>query len=349
VLLAAALLLEAWGASTIGLLGSEFGLRAVDSTISIALLVLGAVLVWQVSSRLLERSLRERTDTEGHSIQRSARLRTLLPLMRNGILVVLVVFVSMMVLSELGVDIGPLLAGAGVVGLAIGFGAQTMVQDVITGLFIVVEDQVHIGDVVDVGGHSGVVEGMTIRTVKLRDLAGTLHVVPFSQVKAIQNLTKDYAYYVFNVGVAYREDVDAVIEELKLLGQELRADPEYGSLMLDDIEVLGLDAFQDSAVVVKARIKTLPIKQWTVGREFNRRMKRRFDEKGIEIPFPHMTLYWGADKQGKAPPAFVRIEADDAAASSDRASPPRRRRRAATSPQRGDEAAQSSTGTGDDD
>jgi len=346
--LAVALLLEAWGASTLSLLGSEFGQRAADATISIALLVAGAVLVWQVSSRLLERSLRARTDTEGHSVQRSARLRTLLPLMRNGILVVLVIFVAMMVLSELGVDIGPLLAGAGVVGLAIGFGAQTMVQDVITGLFIVVEDQVHIGDVVDVGGHSGVVEGMTIRTLKLRDLAGTLHVVPFSQVKALQNLTKDYAFYVFDVGVAYREDVDEVIEELKRLGQELRADPQYGALMLDDIEVLGLDAFQDSAVVVKARIKTLPIQQWTVGREFNRRMKRRFDEKGIEIPFPHMTLYWGADKKGKAPPAFVRLEAE-AGASPDQ--PPRRRRRrrpaAATAAQRGDDAAASSTGNDD--
>ena len=352
--IAAALLLEAWGVSTVSLLSSEFGRRALDASISIGLLIVGAALVWQVSSRLLERSLRHRTDAAGLSVQRSARLRTLLPLLRNAVLVVLIAFVTMMVLSELGVDIGPLLAGAGVLGLAIGFGAQTMVQDVITGLFIVIEDQVHIGDVVDTGGHSGAVEGMTIRTMKLRDLAGTLHIVPFSQVTAIQNMTKDYAYYVFNVGVAYREDIDAVIDELKLLGQELRSDPEYGALMLDDIEVLGLDEFADSAVVVKARIKTLPIKQWTIGREFNRRMKRRFDEKGIEIPFPHMTLYWGVDKEGNAPAAAVRLDRGAAppVPTAKAAKPRRRRRRASaarTSMQRGDEAPESSTGTDDDD
>ena len=348
---AAVLLLEAWEVDIFGLFETEFGARATSAIVSILLLLAGAVLIWKVAVAVLERQMLA-TDAKGQKIERSARFRTLMPLIRNAVLVLLVTFVGLMALSELGIDIAPLLAGAGVVGLAIGFGAQTLVQDVITGLFIVVEDQIHIGDVVDTGGHSGLVEGMTIRTLRLRDLSGTVHVIPFSQVTAVQNLTKDFSYYIFEVGVAYREDVDRVIEELKVLGKELRDDPDFGPLILADLEVLGLDKFADSAVVVKARFKTLPIQQWAVGREFNRRMKRRFDEKGIEIPFPHVTLYFGADQKGRAQPGFLKVDATtdlaDPDAEEEEVTQMRpRRRHAKTSPQRGDEDAESSPGADD--
>jgi moderate conductance mechanosensitive channel len=159
--------------------------------------------------------------------------------------------------------------------------------------------------VVTVGTHTGVVEAMSIRAVRLRDLSGSVHTVPWSEVTSVVNLTKDFSFYVMNIGIAYREDVDSVIEVIKQVGAELQADPTYGREILQPLEVLGVDSFSDNAVVIKARIKTYPIKQWFVGREFNRRMKRRFDELGIEIPFPHRTVYFGEDKTGSAPPARV--------------------------------------------
>ena len=242
----------------------------------------------------------------------AARARTLLPLIRTTVLIVLIVLVALVVLSELGVDIGPLLAGAGVVGLAIGFGSQKLVQDVITGLFILVEDTLAVGDVVQFdANHAGLVEALSIRTVRLRDLGGSVHTLPFSEVKTILNMTKDFAYYLLDVGVAYRENVDHVIEVLKDIGAGMQKDENFGRYIVAPLEILGLDKFGNSAIVIKARIKVQPpIQQWYVGREFNRRMKIRFDEEGIEIPFPHQTIYFGEDRAGNAPP--VRVAMTDA-------------------------------------
>jgi small conductance mechanosensitive channel len=172
---------------------------------------------------------------------------------------------------------------------------------------ILFEDMIAVGDVVEVGGQGGLVEAVTIRNVRLRDLAGTVHIIPFSAISTVSNLTKDYSYYVFDVGVAYREDTDHVVAVLKGLGAELESDPDFTRLILQPLEILGVDSFADSAVIIKARFKTRPIQQWNVGREFNRRMKKRFDELGIEIPFPHQTLYFGVDKEGNAPAAHVQI------------------------------------------
>ena len=193
-------------------------------------------------------------------------------------------------LSELGLDIAPLLAGAGIAGLAIGFGAQSLVKDVITGVFILLEDSITVGDVVNVGGHSGVVEGMTVRTVRLRDLSGNVHVVPFGEVQTVLNMTKDFAYALIEAGVAYKEDVDEVIGVLKEIGDEMCEDEEFGPMIMAPLEVMGLDSFGDSSVNIRVRMKTRPIKQWSVRREYHRRMKRVFDERGIEIPFPHRTV-----------------------------------------------------------
>jgi small-conductance mechanosensitive channel len=213
----------------------------------------------------------------------------------------------LMVLAELNIKIAPILAAAGVVGLAVGFGAQHLVQDVISGFFILLDDQIRVGDVVQIGDRGGLVERLNLRMVVLRDLAGNVHYVRNGKIDIVTNMTKDYSRYVFDIGVAYREDVDEVIRVVRQVDEELRSDPAFASDILEPIEILGLDRFADSAIIIKARTKTRPIKQWSVGREFNRRLKKRFDEKNIEIPFPHLTLYMGQDRSGQAPPLNVAL------------------------------------------
>jgi small conductance mechanosensitive channel len=193
-------------------------------------------------------------------------------------------------LSQIGIDIGPLLAGAGIVGLAVGFGAQTLVKDIITGMFILLENQIAVGDVVKIKDYAGLVEALTIRTIRLRDLNGNVYIVPFSEVTSVENMTKDYSRFVFDVGVSYHADIDRVMEVLKEVGADLQNDPAFKSEILLPLEILGLERFEASAVIIRARITTRPIKQWDVAREFNRRMKKRFDELGIEFPFPQRTV-----------------------------------------------------------
>jgi small conductance mechanosensitive channel len=233
---------------------------------------------------------------------RGARLRTLLPLVRNAFRIVLVVMVSLIVLSELGINIAPLLAGAGVVGLAVGFGAQTLVKDVITGIFILAEDTISVGDVVDIDGKAGVVEAMTIRSIRLRDLTGSVFTVPFSAVTSVKNMTKDFAFALFDVNVSYTADLDKVAQVLRAVGAEMQDDPNYRRDILEPLEILGLNAFGESSVVFRARMKTRPMRQWDIGREFNLRMKRAFDEHGIEIPFPQRTITY---RWEQLPPAEV--------------------------------------------
>jgi small conductance mechanosensitive channel len=307
------LVLHAWGIDSFSWLATETGRNIVGTTLNIAAVLLIAFLLWVFISAVIERALL-RTEGVTTGGWMGPRARTLLPLLRNVVFVTLTVLVVFVVLSEIGVNIAPLLAGAGIVGLAVGFGAQTLVKDVITGVFILLEDTVAVGDVVNLGGgHAGIVEKMSIRAIRLRDLSGNVHTVPFSAVSTVLNMTKDFSYYLFEVGIAYREDVDEVTEVLCEIGAEMQADPIFGPQILAPLEVLGLDKFADSAVIIKARIRTRPIKQWGVGREFNRRMKKRFDELGIEIPFPHQTIYFGEDKLGAAPPARVRVERTKAA------------------------------------
>jgi len=305
-LLAAIALLQAWGLNAFGWLTSE-PTRVLGGTLFRVLLILGASIgIWEVSNTFVQTYL-EAKDGNGEVKLRSPRIRTLMTVARNALLATLSVVATLLILSELGINIAPLLAGAGVVGLAVGFGAQTLVKDIITGVFIIFQDLIAVGEVVKVGDTAGLVEAVSIRNVRLRDLSGTVHTIPFSAITTISNLTKDFSYAVFDIAIAYREDVDEVMEVLGQIGSELRADPEFAHLILAPLEVLGLDKFADSAVIIKARIKTLPIQQWGVGREFNRRMKRRFDELGIEIPFPHQTVYFGEDKAGEAPAARVML------------------------------------------
>lgn len=303
-LIAGLALLQAWGIDTLGWLDSPFGRRITGGAFSIGVILIVALILWEGVSSSIERYLGQ-TDADGALVQRSARARTLLPLLRNAVMVFLLVMVTLIVLAELGVNIGPLLAGAGVIGLAVGFGSQKLVQDVINGIFILFEDSVAVGDVVTAAGISGVVERLSIRSLRLRDLTGNVHTIPFSAVETVTNMTKDFSMAVIEAGVAYRENIDDVIAALRQLGTEMKDDPDYAALILEPLEVLGVDALADSAVIIKCRFKTVPLKQWMIRREFNRRMKNRFDELGIEIPYPHQTVYFGVGKDGMAPPAFV--------------------------------------------
>lgn len=233
------------------------------------------------------------------------RAATLSGVIRHILVVAIFLMAGMMLLDRFGVDITPILATAGVLGLAIGFGAQHVVRDILAGFFILLEDQIRVGDVVEISGKGGLVEHVNLRMTILRDLAGNVHYVRNGEIGVVTNMTKEYSRYVFDIGVAYRENVDEVIEVMKKVDEELRADPEFKDAILLPLEVLGLDQFADSAIVIKARTTTKPIQQWRVGREFNRRLKMKFDELDIEIPFPHLTVYPGQDKQGGAPPLHV--------------------------------------------
>lgn len=299
--------LQSWGMNSFAWVVSEPGKVLGGTMLRIVAILAGSFAVWEIANLLIQKSLNG-SNGKGEHHEPSARTKTLLTMARKALLIVLSVFGTLMILSELGLDIAPLLAGAGVLGLAVGFGSQKLVQDVITGVFILLEDQIAVGDVINTGSHSGLVEAVSIRTVRLRDLTGTVHTIPYSSISTVSNLTKDFSFYVLNLGVAYRESVDEVMEVLKTLGEELMQDAEYGPFILEPLEIMGVDALADSAVIIKARIKTVPSKQWWMGRELNRRIKNRFDELGIEIPFPHTTVYFGSDKKGSTPPLRLHTE-----------------------------------------
>lgn len=259
--------------------------------VTIFLVLAAALVLWELAGAALNGVL-NRLDGQG---RRHGRMKTLAPMLRMLVGIVLTVMTALIVLSELGVNIAPLLAGAGMVGLAVGLGAQKLVQDLIGSVSMLLEDTLAVGDVVKIGDHAGVIEKMTLMDIQLRDISGYLHVIPFSKIDAFVNMTVDYAYAVFDIGIAYSADADRVMKLLGELGLQMSEDEEFGQLIQEPLEMLGLDRFDDSAVILKARLKTEPGKQWAVMREFNRRMKKLFDEQGIEIPFPQMVV-WKGDK-----------------------------------------------------
>jgi small-conductance mechanosensitive channel len=273
-------LLEAWGVEAFDWFGrGKLGNRLLASLVSTGLTVLIAVAVWEAANAAIARHL-ARLSRDAQAA-RSARVRTLLPMLRTALFIVIAAFVVLNTLSEIGVNVAPLLAGAGVVGLAIGFGSQTLVRDVITGAFLLFEDAVAVGDVVQLGGLSGVVEQLSIRSIKLRATDGSVHIVPFSAVTTVTNMTRDFAFAVLDMTVAYSEDTDRVAEALRAVSAEMRAEPKWGTAMRDDIDVWGVERMSDSGVTVRARVKTEPSQRWAVAREFNGRIRRRFEQMGI--------------------------------------------------------------------
>ncbi len=287
---------EVKGASFISL---EKIRAATASSFDILTIIFIAVIFWELINSLMEFGLNKITHNQ------TKRIDTLIPIVRNIMFMTFITLFTLVLLSEIGLNITPLLAGAGIFGIAIGFGAQTMVKDFLAGFTVILEDLIQVGDVVKVADRMGLVEKITIRKVQLRDVSGIVYTIPFSEISIVENWTKDFSFYAMDIGVAYREDTDNVITHLKAIGEELQQDDYFKNLILEPIEILGVDAFADSAVIIKARIKTLPVKQWEVGREFNRRMKYKFDQENIEIPFPHQTIYFGEDKEGKSPPAHI--------------------------------------------
>lgn len=219
--------------------------------------------------------------------------------------ILLIIIAVVITLKKLGIDIGPILATAGVVGVAVGFGAQRLVQDLISGFFILLEDQIRVGDIVEINGKSGTVESVNLRMTILRDVSGNVHFIRNAKIDMVTNMTKDFSRMVFDIGVSYREDVDEVIEVIKQVDEDLRSDEAFKNDILEPIDVMGLERFDDSAVIIRARYTTMPVMQWAVGREFRRRLKKKFDEVDIEIPFPHRTVYQGVDKSGNAPPLNI--------------------------------------------
>jgi small-conductance mechanosensitive channel len=271
--------LQAWNFAAFAWFTSDLGRRMTGHALAIGMVLVIALALWELSASAIERYL---AAIDGRDVPRRTRIRTLLPLLRTALLCLIVVVASLMVLSHLGIDIAPLLAGAGVVGLAIGFGSQALVKDIITGLFILLEDQIAVGDIVDVGkDHKGVVEAITVRTIRMRDLSGTVHTVPFSEVTSVKNLSKDFSYAVARITISYREDIDRVLEILRGVGDQLAQDETLQPYILDPLEYMGVDALDESSVVLVVRIRTLPGKQFAVGRAFNRLVKIAFDEHGI--------------------------------------------------------------------
>jgi small-conductance mechanosensitive channel len=245
--------------------------------------------------RRIEQALE--SSSSGTLTAQEQRTRTLISLLRSVGVVLIVVMFIFMTLSALGVQLGPLLAGAGVIGLAVSFGAQSLVKDVISGLFMLFENQFGVGDVIRIEGVSGAVEKMTLRVVVLRDVHGAVHIVPNGQITKVSNLTRSWSRAVLDVAVAYKEDPDHVMAVLREVGEEMYGDPEWKALLVEEVQVPGIENLTDTAVTIRVMAKTLPLKQWDVARELRKRIKQRFDRDGIEVPHATQTMYWGEGQQ----------------------------------------------------
>ncbi|MFB6320404.1 mechanosensitive ion channel family protein [Saccharicrinis sp. FJH54] len=233
--------------------------------------------------------------TDEPNTEAEKRLTTLMEILKKAAAIVIWAVFIMIFLKKINIDIGPILAGAGIIGLAVGFGAQELVRDFLSGFFILLENQIRTGDVAILNGTGGLVEKIELRTITLRDLSGVVHVFQNGKINSLSNMTKEWSAMVFDIGVAYKEDLNQVMKIMKEVSEDLKSDKEFEDKILEPMEIFGLDSFGDSALVVKGRIKTKPIQQWTVGREYRKRLKEAFDKHNIEIPFPHHTIYWGEE------------------------------------------------------
>jgi small-conductance mechanosensitive channel len=285
--------LDIWGLAPLAWLSGRAGATATR----IVVLIVAAVGLLEVTGHVLDR-LFQGLVSRSADLRRAAQFRTLGPIIKGLVQGLMVIFIGLTVLSEVGVKIGPLLAGAGVVGVALGFGAQTLVKDFLTGLFLIIEDIVSVGDNVKIGGCTGRVETMTLRTIRLRDFDGTLHVFPYSEAQVIHNRTKAFSNAVFELRISYLTDIDRAFEAMRAAGAALQAEKAFGSKILQPLEIVGVDEFSDTGPVLKARFRTLPGAQWEVRREFMRRLKQAFDAARIEMGYPNVQ----ADRAARAAP-----------------------------------------------
>ncbi len=277
----------------------DFLLTIASSAMQLVLVFILAVVLLRVVKFVIDRwkerltAKRSAAHPDETDMEKEKRLETITNLVKKGLNILVICVAILVGLQTVGVSIGPLLASAGVLGLAVGFGAQNMVQDVISGFFLLFEDQVREGDVAVINGQGGLVEQINFRTIVLRDMSGTVHYFRNGSINTVANMTKGWSAMVFEIGVAYKEDLNKVMDVMKQSFDKLRSNDEFGQKILEDIEIFGLDSFGDSALVIKARIKTTPLEQWAVGREYRKIIKEDFDRENIEIPFPHQSIYFG--------------------------------------------------------
>jgi len=284
-------------------LQSDWG-AGTQTLLRVAGILIAAWVAQIVSTRLI-RAFRMRIAARLESAEQVKRAETLGRAFRYLASVVIALIAGMLVLAQLGISVAPILGAAGVAGLAIGFGAQSLVKDYFTGFFILLENQITRGDVVSIADRSGLVEDVTLRYVRLRDYDGNVHYVPNGLITAVTNMSQGFAYAVVDVGVAYRENASDVLVVMREVAEAMRADTQYATRIIEPVEMVGVERWDDSAVILRCRFKVRPLEQWSVRREYLRRLKAVFDERGIEIPYPHMTIYAGVDKLGGAPPFRV--------------------------------------------
>jgi moderate conductance mechanosensitive channel len=269
----------------VGLHSEDVSRWVTQSGARILLLILLAFAANRFAASVIrnaEHEIVEGDDLATH--ERRKRLQTVGATSRRFFSILIWTAAALMVLRELDVDITPVLTGAGIIGLAVGFGAQTLVKDIISGLFLIAEDQVRLGDVAQINGVGGRVEEINLRTIVLRDLEGTLHYIANGEIRTLANRSKDFAFAVIDVGVGYDDDTDRVVDEVRAVAETMRQDPAFAAVILEPMEVLGVDAFKPTEVTLRFRVKTLPMKQWDIARELRRRVKRALDAKGIRMP-----------------------------------------------------------------
>jgi small-conductance mechanosensitive channel len=296
--------------SFLGKLTPEYiGERVVPGALNILLILILTFILLRLAKLILAR-MHVALLRHGGDVEFQKRANTLGSVVRYLLNITIISMAVIMILGELRINIAPVLATAGIVGLAIGFGAQSLVQDVISGFFILLHDQIRVGDVVEIAGKSGLVEKVDLRMTVLRDTSGNVHYVRHGKIDVITNMTKDFSHFVFDIPVAYGENVDKVMEVIKNIDEEMRQDPGFREDIIAPMEMMGIDRFSESAIIIRARTTTQPIKQWGVAREFNRRLKIAFDTQKIEMPLNQLTIYIGRDKKGNPP--VVRVAGEGA-------------------------------------
>lgn len=267
----------------------------------ILLIILVAAILMKISSKLIIKMKLHLKNRAAEDAEEVKRIDTVARVFRYIATIIIAIIAIVEVLHQLGISIAPILAAAGVVGVAVGFGAQNLIKDYFNGFFILLENQIRQGDVVEAGGKGGFVEEVTLRYIKMRDYDGNVHYVPNGGITTVTNMSRGFAYSVIDIDVAYRENVDEVMQIMQAVGEDLRTDDNFQFKILDNMEMAGVDKLGNSAVTIRCRFKVLPLEQWGIRREFFKRVKAVFDQRGIEIPYPHLTIYPGQDKDGSAP------------------------------------------------
>jgi small conductance mechanosensitive channel len=288
---------------SLGINDAEKWLELIQPASHILIILILSWVLMRLSGKLISifKNYVTRTTRDRGSIKRA---ETLGQVFSHTSTIIILLITGMLILGEVGISIAPILAAAGVVGVAVGFGAQTLIKDYFTGFFLLIEDQIRHGEVVEVCGKKGKVEEVTLRHVRLRDFEGHVHFIPNSSITTVTNQSRDFSYAVIDLGVAYRENIDEVYEIMRRVGTAMREADDFRDLILEDLEIVGVNDLADSAVIIRCRFKVLPLEQWDVRREFLYRIKNAFDEAHIEIPYPHLTLYAGEAKQAGATPPF---------------------------------------------